>query len=92
MPGIRCGSWKLILEADKQSKAKVQLYNLADDIGETKNLTVGLPDRVEQMTALLEKPITDGRSTPGVAQKNDVEVRRYPQRPAVTKKNAQARK
>jgi hypothetical protein len=30
------------------------------------------------MKALLEKLITDGRSTPGVPQKNDVPVRRFP--------------
>ena len=30
------------------------------------------------MKALLEKLITDGRSTPGAKQKNDVEVRRFP--------------
>jgi hypothetical protein len=30
------------------------------------------------MKALLEKLITDGRSTPGAAQKNDVEVVRFP--------------
>ena len=31
-----------------------------------------------EMKALLEKLITDGRSTLGAAQKNDVEVKRYP--------------
>jgi hypothetical protein len=56
----------------------VQLYNLADDIGETKNLAAAQPERVEKMKALLEKLITDGRSTPGATQKNDVEVKRYP--------------
>ena len=35
-------------------------------------------ERVAQMQALLEKLITDGRSTPGAPQKNDVEVKRYP--------------
>jgi hypothetical protein len=30
------------------------------------------------MKSLLEKLITEGRSTPGAAQQNDVEVRRFP--------------
>jgi hypothetical protein len=30
------------------------------------------------MQAQLEKIITNGRSTPGAPQKNDVEVKRYP--------------
>ena len=30
------------------------------------------------MNELLEKYITEGRSTPGAPQKNNVEVRRYP--------------
>jgi hypothetical protein len=34
--------------------------------------------KVIEMKALLEKLITDGRSTPGAAQKNDVEVKRFP--------------
>ena len=56
----------------------MQLYNLAEDLGEAKNLAVTMPEKVVEMKALLEKVITDGRSTPGAAQKNDVEVKRYP--------------
>lgn len=85
LPSVRAGSWKLILgpgsggwsKADDESQP-VQLYNLADDIGEMKNLAAAQPERVTQMKALLETLIADGRSTPGAAQKNDVEVRRYP--------------
>ena len=51
---------------------------LADDLGETKNLAAAMPEKVAEMKALLEKLITDGRSTPGATQKNDVEVVRYP--------------
>ncbi len=80
IPGLRRGPWKLILAADPQAKTDVQLYNLDSDIGETKNLAAEQPDRVTQMKALLEKIITDGRSTPGAPQKNDVTVRRYPQK------------
>ena len=83
VPAVRRGPWKLILApgrgrpegADGQP---VQLYNLAEDVGETKNLAAGKPELVAGLKALLEKLITDGRSTPGAAQKNDVEVRRFP--------------
>ena len=64
VPGLRQGAWKLILAADAQAKTDVQLYNLADDIGETKNLAAEQPARVAEMKALLERLITDGRSTP----------------------------
>ncbi len=78
VPGLRRGPWKLILERDPKAKADVQLYNLAEDIGETKNLATERPELVTEMRALAERIITDGRSTPGDKQKNDVEVRRYP--------------
>ena len=66
--GLRQGDWKFI------AGTKPELYNLADDIGETKNLAAEQPERVVAMTALLKKIIADGRSTPGASQKNDVTV------------------
>ena len=39
------------------------------------------------MKALLEKLITDGRSTPGKLQKNEVEVRRFPPRKPAPEKS-----
>lgn len=80
VPGLRQGSWKLILAADPDTKTDVQLYNLADDMGETKNLAAGQPERVAQMKALFEQLIVAGRSTPGAPQQNDVEVWRYPRK------------
>jgi hypothetical protein len=50
-----------------------------------------MPEKVAEMKALLEKLITDGRSTPGAAQKNDVEVVRYPREEA-PKRKANAKK
>jgi len=41
-----------------------QLYNLADDIGETRNLYTEQPHIVARLTALLEKIKQDGRSRP----------------------------
>jgi hypothetical protein len=65
----------------------VQLYDLANDVGETKNLAAAMPEKVAEMKALLEKLIVDGRSTPGEPQKNDVAVVRFP-KPASPKTKA----
>jgi arylsulfatase A-like enzyme len=98
VPALRSGSWKYIPAPGSGGWGKggdqsqpVQLYNLADDLGETKNLAAAMPEKVAEMKALLEKLITEGRSTPGAVQKNDVEVRRYPAQPVKTpaKKKAQ---
>ncbi|CAN5877781.1 arylsulfatase [soil metagenome] len=92
-PGVRSGSWKYIPAPGSggwgtggDQSQPVQLYNLADDIGESKNLAAAMPDKVAEMKALLEKLITDGRSTPGAVQKNDVEVIRFPRANAPKKK------
>lgn len=84
LPGLRQGTWKFIPGSGSggwspgKSEHPVQLYNLAVDPGETKNLVNRETVRVEEMKELLEKLIVDGRSTPGPMQKNDVEVVRYP--------------
>ena len=81
---IRSGPWKLVKSdgSEKKGAAKPaprdELYNLATDPAETKDVADGQPERVKAMNELLEKYITDGRSTPGAPQKNNVEVRRYP--------------
>ncbi len=93
LPAVRSGAWKYIPgpgsggwgQGGDQSQP-VQLYNLADDLGETKNLAAAMPEKVAEMQALLEKLITDGRSTPGAQQKNDVEVKRYPTKTAAAPK------
>jgi arylsulfatase A-like enzyme len=83
LPSLRWGSWKLILGQGSGGwtpggdDEPVQLYNLDGDLGETTNLAADYPDRVAEMRSLLEQLITDGRSTPGPKQQNDVEVKRY---------------
>jgi arylsulfatase A-like enzyme len=42
-----------------------QLFNLSDDIGETKNLAPEKPELVKELTELLEKSKADGRTRPG---------------------------
>jgi len=49
----------------------LQLFNLADDPGESKNLAADHPDRVREMITQLETLISNGRSTPGSPLTND---------------------
>ena len=77
LPAIRKGPWKLIFGPGSGGWGKgaedqpLQLYNLDDDIAETKNVAAGHPALVAELTALMEKVVADGRSTPGPAQAND---------------------
>jgi arylsulfatase A-like enzyme/dienelactone hydrolase len=81
IPGYREGNRKLILAPDPATKSPVQLYDLTADLGETKNLAAAEPHRAAAMKAAFETIISQGRSTPGKPQANDVPVRRFP-RPA----------
>ena len=93
VPALRSGNWKYIPAPGSGGWGKggdpsqpVQLYDLEDDLGETKNLAATMPEKVAEMKTLLEKLITDGRSTPGEPQKNDVEVKRFPAKPVAASK------
>ncbi|MEK7706822.1 MAG: arylsulfatase, partial [Verrucomicrobiota bacterium] len=78
---VRNGKWKLIFGRGSGGWTKGrdekpgQLYNLADDLGETRNLYAEKPAVVAELTALMNKLISDGRSTPGAPQKNDAEMK-----------------
>jgi arylsulfatase A-like enzyme len=84
---IREGPWKLILgggsggygqpgddEAAAQGLPDAQLYDLAADPGETKNLIATHRAEAARLAALLRRIVADGRSTPGPALANDVPV------------------
>lgn len=75
---VRRGPWKFIAgngAADAGGKkSNGELYNLSDDLGETKNLYNRNPRIVADLTALLEKAVDDGRTTPGPRESNDVPV------------------
>ena len=88
VPGVRLGSWKYIPDPGSGGWGKggdqsqpTQLYNLDNDLAEANNLAAKKPKRVAEMQALLETLITQGRSTDGPPQQNDVEVIRYPKEP-----------
>ena len=80
---IRKGDWKLLLttgsgggwalpyEKIKTQAKLVQLYNLKDDPGETKNLEASHADKIKELVDDLAKALKDGRTTPGAPQKND---------------------
>ncbi|MBI9019209.1 MAG: arylsulfatase [Phycisphaerae bacterium] len=83
---ITQGKWKLVLcpgsggwSAPRPGKATeglppVQLYDLSVDIAEKNNLQAKHPDVVNRLTALLQKYVDDGRSTPGKPQTNEGET------------------
>lgn len=85
IPAVRDGHWKYIAapgsggwgQGGDQSQS-VQLYNLAEDLGETKNLAAAMPEKLKEMQALYETLIIEGRSTPGAKQSNDMDVVRHP--------------
>jgi arylsulfatase A-like enzyme len=83
VPSIRDGNMKLIFGSGSGGWTKggdgtdVQLYNLSEDLGETKNIAKLKPERVKAMADLMETLISRGRSTPGPKQRNDVQVVRH---------------
>jgi arylsulfatase A-like enzyme len=81
---VRKGDWKLIFakgsggwsfprpgDPAEAELPEVQLYNLANDPGETTNLEAAESEWVEELTQIMIRYIKDGRSTPGLPQSND---------------------
>ncbi len=81
---IREGDWKLITtkgsggwsfprpgDSAEADLPEMQLYNLSEDPGETKNLYEEYPGRAEELLGQLIQIIKKGRSTVGPAQPND---------------------
>lgn len=59
VPGVavRKGEWKLIrrfAERPQEYEGLFELFNLKDDLGETKNLAKQLPDKVKELDALID--------------------------------------
>lgn len=90
---VRRGPWKLCLshgsggwsapkepEAKKQGLPPMQLFNLADDRAEQTNLIDKHPDIVDELLALLQQQVENGRCTPGDKVENDrtVEIKGLP--------------
>ena len=88
MFSIREGAWKLEFcpgsggwaapldgAARKSGLPELQLYDLSRDIAEVKNVQAENSAIVTRLTALLNRTIAEGRSTPGPRQTNDVAVK-----------------
>jgi arylsulfatase A-like enzyme len=68
---IRQGSWKLLTGAGGYGRgpkpdkpAEPQLFNLADDVAETKNVAAEHPEIVQQLKDLAGRQRTEGRTRP----------------------------
>ena len=85
---IRQGPWKLELcpgsggwskpndkQAAKDGLPATQLYKLDTDIGESANLQAEHPEKVAELSKILDRYISSGRSTPGPNQPNDSPIR-----------------
>jgi len=82
---IRKGDWKLLMTPgsggwsfprpgkEEEGLPLVQLFNLKQDPSEQVNLHAEHPEIVTELTELLNKYIEEGRSTPGITQKNEGE-------------------
>ncbi len=101
---VRDGNWKLCLCAGsggwsapkpgspaENGLPPDQLFNLAADRAEQKNVAAEHPEIVVRLTAMLDKFIADGRSTPGEPQKNAVEIQVRKESKAAKKKGAAAK-
>jgi arylsulfatase A len=67
---IRQRDWKLIF----LSNGKRELYNLTADLSEQRNVADAHPEVVARLTNLMQQTINNGRSTPGVPQKNGTTI------------------
>ena len=68
---IRQGPWKLIFK----TTGVRELYNLADDLSETRNVITNQADVSGRLAKLMQSYITNGRSTPGAPQKNKHDIK-----------------
>ena len=85
LTALRLGSWKMIfgsggggpwssLSEAKDDLHSAQLFNLDSDLAEATNLYARHPEIAANMTAVMERLVDQGRSTPGSASSNDVPV------------------
>jgi arylsulfatase A-like enzyme len=78
---LRQGEWKLIFSRQGgagRNGQNFELYNLKDDRAETKNVADEQPEVVARMKALMARYVREGRSTPGVPQRN-TDPQQWPQ-------------
>lgn len=64
---VRQGPWKMIFKKDGSR----ELYDLETDLSETNDVLSANAETAAKLTTLMQRYISEGRSTPGAAQKND---------------------
>jgi arylsulfatase A-like enzyme len=73
---IRMGDWKLLVGANKRQQGGDQLYNLAEDIGEKKDLAAERPEKVRELRArydeMMKTAVPSGNpAEPGARKRKD---------------------
>ena len=58
---LRMGDWKAV---QNRMNRPIELYNLSQDVGETKNLAQQHPEKVKQMTKVMQQARTEPRDFP----------------------------
>ncbi len=66
------GSWNP--EVLPENLPPIQLHDLSVDLGERRNLQAEHPEKVAELTALLEQAVYGGRTTPGAPCANEVQI------------------
>jgi arylsulfatase A-like enzyme len=61
---IRVGPWKAVRQNMSKENLQVELYNIENDIGETKNVADEHPDVVAELTAMMESVRTPSKDFP----------------------------
>jgi len=84
---IRQAEWKMIFGPGSGAPdANPRLFHLKNDPGETRNVAAREPQKIGELTTLMQALITQGRSNPGPQLPNDVPVKLYKPRPEARKK------
>ena len=69
--GVRQGQWKLVMDGGPRQRGKkgradagAELYNLAEDLSESRNVAAQQPEKVKELTAVLKQARDNGRTRP----------------------------
>jgi len=92
---VRCGNWKLIrlYHDGKAGNHRYELYNLAEDISETNNLTARYPQKVKQLDALIDQHLKEtGALVPIPNPMYDPNAKPAKRQPRTNKKNRPQRR
>ena len=66
--------WFQVDRGYQRHNAAGELFNLAADLTQMDNQYKAQPEKVKELSDLMERYVQAGRSTPGPQSKNDVEI------------------